>query len=65
MGIKPTQVRLSGEAKARIRALVGDSGMAKFIREAVEAELVRREREAGRREGRPGKKAAPPVSQGG
>lgn len=44
MGIKPTQVRLSEEIRERIRALVGDNGMAQFIREAVERELKRREK---------------------
>lgn len=45
LGIKPTLVRLSEEVRERIRALVGDSGMAGFIREAVERELARREKE--------------------
>ena len=45
LGIKPTLVRLSEEVRERIRALVGDSGMAGFIREAVERELTRREKE--------------------
>lgn len=44
LGIKPTLVRLSEEVRERIRALVGDSGMAAFIREAVERELKRREK---------------------
>lgn len=44
LGIKPTLVRLSDEVRERIRGLVGDSGMAAFIREAVERELKRRER---------------------
>jgi hypothetical protein len=43
LGIKPTLVRLSDEVRERIRSLVGDSGMAAFIREAVERELKRRE----------------------
>lgn len=43
LGIKPTLVRLSDEVRERIRALVGDSGMAAFIREAVERELKRRD----------------------
>jgi predicted DNA-binding protein len=37
-------VRLSEEVRERIRAIVGDSGMAAFIREAVERELKRREK---------------------
>ncbi|MFA5902026.1 MAG: hypothetical protein WC829_23255 [Hyphomicrobium sp.] len=44
LGIKPTQVRLSEEVRERIRDLVGDSGMAQFIREAIERELMRREK---------------------
>jgi predicted DNA-binding protein len=39
-----THVRLSAEAMARIDALVGQKRRAQFIREAVEAELARRER---------------------
>lgn len=46
LGIKPTQVRLSEETRERIRELVGEQGMAQFIREAVERELKRRERQA-------------------
>lgn len=45
LGIKPTQVRLSEEVRERIRKLVGDNGMAQFIREAIERELKRREKE--------------------
>ena len=44
LGNKPTLVRLSEEVRERIRALVGDSGMAGFIREAIERELKRREK---------------------
>lgn len=44
LGIKPTQVRLSEEVREKIRALVGDSGMAGFIREAIDRELKRREK---------------------
>lgn len=44
MQIKATVVRLPEEVRERIRELVGDSGMAQFIREAVERELKRRER---------------------
>lgn len=46
LGVKPTQVRLTIELRQRIEALVGPSRMAVFIREAVEAELSRREAEA-------------------
>jgi Arc/MetJ-type ribon-helix-helix transcriptional regulator len=45
MQVKPTQVRLSEEVREQIRELVGDSGMAQFIREAVERELKRRQRQ--------------------
>lgn len=47
LGNKPTQVRLPEEMKARVIALVGTYGLAKFIREAVENELKRRERKSG------------------
>jgi len=43
LGSKPTQIRLPEEMKARVIALVGTYGLAKFIREAVLAELERRE----------------------
>ena len=42
LGVKPTQVRLSEEIREQIRELVGEKGMAQFIREAVERELKRR-----------------------
>lgn len=42
--VRPTVVRLSEEALARIKAVVGKHKMAEFIREAVERELKRRER---------------------
>lgn len=45
LGIKPTQVRLSDEVRERIRELVGEQGMAQFIREAIERELKRREKQ--------------------
>lgn len=44
LNLKPTIVRLSAEALARIEAMVGKNRMAEFIREAVERELKRRER---------------------
>jgi predicted DNA-binding protein len=44
MQVKATVVRLSEEVRGRIRALVGDNGMAQFIREAIERELKRREK---------------------
>lgn len=43
LGVKATAVRLSPEALARIDALEGPNRRAIFIREAVEAELKRRE----------------------
>lgn len=46
LGNKSTNVRISDEVKERIRQLVGDKGMARFIREAIEAELDRREQAA-------------------
>lgn len=46
LGVKPTVVRLTDAVRQRITALVGSSGMAGFIREAVEAELARREKPA-------------------
>ena len=45
LNIKPTQVRLTEDQRQRIEALVGTYGMSKFIREAVEAELAKREAE--------------------
>lgn len=51
LNVKPTQVRLTTELRERIEALVGPKRMALFIREAVEAELDRRERQ------KPGKAA--------
>lgn len=43
LGNKPTQVRLPQTVMDRIDALCGTNQRAKFIREAVEAELARRE----------------------
>jgi hypothetical protein len=43
LGVKPTQVRLSAELRARIEAMVGKHRMGQFLREAAEAELLRRE----------------------
>ena len=45
LNIKPTVVRLSKDALERIEALVGKQKMAEFIREAVERELKRREKQ--------------------
>jgi hypothetical protein len=44
LGVESTNVRLSKEAKAAIRELVGEQGMAQFIREAIEREIKRRQR---------------------
>lgn len=44
---KATVVRLTEEQRARIEKLVTNRGMAKFIREAVDHELDRRENSAG------------------
>lgn len=44
LNMKPTPVRLSADALARIDELVGTYGRAAFIREAVERELERREK---------------------
>jgi hypothetical protein len=45
LNLKPTVVRLSEDALKRIEALVGKNRMAEFIREAIERELKRRERQ--------------------
>ena len=46
LNVRATQVRLTEETRQRIEALVGPSRMAAFIREAIEAELTRREQAA-------------------
>jgi predicted DNA-binding protein len=43
LGNKSTNVRISEEVKERIRELVGEKGMARFIREAVDEKLARDE----------------------
>ncbi len=45
LNVKPTMVRLTEAVRARIIALVGPNRMAEFIREAIERELKRRERQ--------------------
>ena len=45
LNVKPTMVRLTETVRARIVALVGPNQMAAFIRDAIEAELKRRERD--------------------
>lgn len=44
LGLKPTLVRLSPDALARIDEIAGANRRAEFIREAVERELARREK---------------------
>ena len=51
MNVKLTGVRLTEETRQRIEAVAGPNRMAEFVREAVEAELTRREKEL-RRQGR-------------
>ena len=51
LNVKPTMVRLTEETRQRIEALAGPNRMAEFIRDAIEAELMRREREL-RRQGK-------------
>ena len=46
LNVKATLVRLPVEAIERIEALVGKNKMAEFIRDAVAAELKRREKAA-------------------
>jgi hypothetical protein len=48
LNVKPTQVRLSADLRARIEAMVGKQRMGQFLREAAEAELARREAEGGK-----------------
>ena len=46
--LQATVIRLPKTTYERIKALVGEKKMAKFIREAVERELKRREAKAGK-----------------
>ena len=43
LNVRSTNVRITNEVKDRIRAQVGDQGMAQFIREAIEEKLVKSE----------------------
>jgi hypothetical protein len=43
LNVKPIMVRLSAEVIARIEAVAGKRRIAQFLREAAEAELLRRE----------------------
>jgi Arc/MetJ-type ribon-helix-helix transcriptional regulator len=45
LGVKETKVRLTEDQRDEIRELVGEQGMAAFIREAVERELKRRRKQ--------------------
>lgn len=56
LNVKATVVRLSVETIARIEAVAGKRRMSQFAREAIEAELLRREASAA--SGKP-KKSAP------
>lgn len=62
LGVKPTVVRLAEDVRQRITALVGKSGMAGFIREAVEAELARRETASGKSSEKPSDHPIKPAS---
>src|SRR5216684_544311 len=46
LNVRPTVVRLSVEMIARIEAVAGKHRMSQFLREAAEAELLRREASA-------------------
>jgi hypothetical protein len=51
LNVRPIVIRLPVAAITRIREIVGESGLAQFVREAVENELKRRE--AGGHGGKP------------
>jgi hypothetical protein len=53
LGVQPTQVRLPNKLREQIRALVGDRGMAAFIREAIEEKLARQSAAAKRQSKKP------------
>jgi hypothetical protein len=46
LNVKPVLVHLGDDQPDRIDALVGSNGRSRFIREAVEKELAKRERKA-------------------
>jgi len=46
LNVKVTAVRLTVEMMARIEAVAGKNRMSQFLREAAEAELLRREASA-------------------
>ncbi len=45
LNVRSTNVRITNEVKDRIRAQVGDKGMAQFIREAIEEKLAKLEQD--------------------
>jgi hypothetical protein len=47
LNVKETKVRLTDEQRKRIEMLVGPNRMAVFIREAIDAELGRRDAQPG------------------
>jgi hypothetical protein len=47
LGGKPTVIRLPDDHRERIRDLVGDRGMAKYIRDAVDEKLARDSKQKG------------------
>ncbi|WP_441256056.1 hypothetical protein [Tardiphaga sp. 285_C5_N1_2] len=49
LGNRSTNVRISEEVKDRIRELVGDKGMAQFIRDAIDEKLAKREQSTKKR----------------
>ena len=49
LNVKLTGVRPTEETRQRIEVVAGPNRMAEFVREAVEAELARREKEMRRR----------------
>lgn len=54
LNVKPVLVRLPDGTPERIDAIAGKNKRAEFIREAVEAELKRREKAAKSGDGAPG-----------
>jgi hypothetical protein len=60
LNLKTTVIRLSADTIARIEAVVGKNRMSQFMREAAEAELLRREADSGHKPlGKAGDKAKP------
>lgn len=46
LNVRPTMIRLSAEMVARIEAVAGKRQVSQFLREAAQAELLRREAQA-------------------